>query len=247
MPYKDGGGGKPQPYDDGTGRYTQFQNFARPRAMKEELAKTERKKAYEELFGNDSNKLHRYKEWTINSNDDYKGYIYDDLAKNKDKTLKYWYNDYKLKSGDFDLSYEEFLNKPLKLYRATNIGEKENAKNPFFSYAQDRRTAERFLSGSLALDNGRTGEIEEITITPNQTFGMLASDENEIIIPNKAYEKNNQSILDRVNKLVDYANKSNVKLPYDSQKMRKLFYDRDEKGKAQLEETIKKYIENKRN
>ena len=31
MPYKDGGGGKPQPYDDETGKQTKFKHFAKPR------------------------------------------------------------------------------------------------------------------------------------------------------------------------------------------------------------------------
>ena len=31
MPYKEGGGNQSQPYDENTGRYTTFSNFAKPR------------------------------------------------------------------------------------------------------------------------------------------------------------------------------------------------------------------------
>lgn len=208
---------------------------------KEEIAKKERKKAYDDLMGGDTTKIYRYKEWTINSNNNYKEYIYNDLTKNKDKTLKFWYNDYKLKTGDYDLSYENFLNKSFKLYRATNVSEKEDINNPFFSYAQNKINAERFLSRAIALDNGREGKIEEITITPKETLGMIPSDENEIVIPNAKYTNKIKNIENKVDKLVDLAKKSNVKLPYNKNELVDLF---NKKGRNidNFEKQILNYI-----
>ena len=43
MHYKDGGGGKPQPYDENTGEYTKFKHFAKPRDYDGEIAKLKSK------------------------------------------------------------------------------------------------------------------------------------------------------------------------------------------------------------
>lgn len=58
MPLKDGGGGKPQPYDDETGRYTQFQNFARPRDYEGEIAKLKSKMSGLSMFSQERKELY---------------------------------------------------------------------------------------------------------------------------------------------------------------------------------------------
>lgn len=211
-------------------------------ANKVEAIRQELNQAYDDLMGNDKTRLYRYREWANNSNNDYKEYIYNDLKKNKDKSLRLWYNTYRLRSGDYDLSYDDFLRKPFKLYRATNVDEKDSVLNPFFSYALTRQLAQRFLSGVFNLDKGRTGEIEEIEVTPSQTLGMFPSDEEEIIIPNTTYEKDNQSILDRVNKLVDYANENNVELPYDQDELIDIF-KKEGRDKDNLEQQVIAYVD----
>ena len=177
------------------------------------------KKSYDELIDN-STRLYRYREWASNSNNDYKEYIYNDLKNNKkDSALNLWYNHYRLKTGDYDLSYEDFLNTPITLYRATNVNEDEDSNNPFFSYAQNKRDAERFLSQVQNLYGNRSGEIKEIQIKPKDTLGMLPSDENEIIVPNNSYQKRITNIENIVNEVIDYANKNNVELPYDKDEL----------------------------
>ena len=214
-------------------------------ANKIETIRQELNQAYNDLMGNDKTRLYRYREWANNSNNDYKEYIYNDLKKNKDKSLRLWYNTYRLRSGDYDLSYDDFLRKPFKLYRATNVDEKDSVSNPFFSYALTKRLAQRFLSGVFNLDKGRTGEIEEIEVTPSQTLGMFPSDEEEIIIPNTTYETDNQSILDRVNKLIDYANKNNVELPYDQDELIDIF-KKEGRDKDNLEQQVIAYVDKRK-
>ena len=181
------------------------------------------KKAYDELIDN-STRLYRYREWASNSNNDYKEYIYNDLKNNKkDSALNLWYNHYRLMTGNYDLSYEDFLNTPITLYRATNVKEDENSNNPFFSYAQDKRSAERFLSQVQNLYGNRSGKIKELQIKPKDTLGMLPSDENEIIVPNNSYQKRISNIENIVNEVIDYANKNNVELPYDRDELLDIF------------------------
>lgn len=58
MPYKDGGGGKPQPYDDETGKYTKFQNFAKPRDYDGEIAKLKSKMNGLSMFSQERKELY---------------------------------------------------------------------------------------------------------------------------------------------------------------------------------------------
>lgn len=58
MPYKDGGGGKPQPYDDETGKYTKFQNFAKPRDYDGEISKLKSKMNGLSMFSQERKELY---------------------------------------------------------------------------------------------------------------------------------------------------------------------------------------------
>lgn len=273
MPYKLGNGGEGQEqYDPNTGKYVadgkpnssydnpqenkilnsmglekedihiNYKNSNLDNIFIEEKIKDDLKKSYDKLIDGDNSRIHAYKEWANNSNDDYKKYIYEDLKNGKKKeTLKIWYNHYKLKSGNFNVSFENFLNTPIKLYRATNIDEKDSFTNPFFSYATNKKDAERFLSETQNLYQGRTGEIEEIEIKPIETFGMFPSDENEIIIPNSNYQK----LEKKIENIFSIAEKEGVKLPYNYEKLFKMYIDRKTPGKFNILDTmINKYIQN---
>ena len=203
------------------------------------------KKAYDELIDN-STRLHRYREWASNSNNDYKEYIYNDLKNNKkDSALNLWYNHYRLMTGNYDLSYEDFLNTPITLYRATNIKEDEDSSNPFFSYAQDKRGAERFLSQVQNLYGNRSGEIKEIQIKPKDTFGMIPSDENEIIVPNNSYQKRIINIENIVDELINYADTNNVELPYDKDELLDLF-KKEGRNTNDFKNQIIKYVDKRK-
>lgn len=203
------------------------------------------KKAYDELIDN-STRLYRYKEWASNSNNDYKEYIYNDLKNNKkDSALNLWYNHYRLMTGNYDLSYEDFLNTPITLYRATNIKEDEDSNNPFFSYAQNKRGAERFLSQVQNLYGNRSGEIKEIQIKPKDTFGMIPSDENEIIVPNNSYQKRISNIENIVDELINYANTNNVELPYDKDELLDLF-KKEGRNTNDFKNQIIKYVDKRK-
>lgn len=199
------------------------------------------KLSYDKLIDNDEQRLHRYKEWTINSNSDYKKYIYDDLENGKkEATLNIWYNSYKLKTGKYDLKFEDFLNTPITLYRATNKNEDNDYSSPFFSYAQDKKTAERFLEESQSLNANRTGKIETIFIKPIDTLGMLPSDEDEIIVSNNNYKK----IINKVNNIIKNADNNNVTLPYDKDKLINMFSSRNNIEKIiNLENMLNNFIE----
>lgn len=58
MPYKDGGGGKPQPYDENTGEYTKFQHFAKPRDYDGEIAKLKSKMNGLSMFSQERKELY---------------------------------------------------------------------------------------------------------------------------------------------------------------------------------------------
>ena len=62
MPLKDGGGGNPQPYDEKTGKYTKFQNFARPSAEKKKF-NPEDKKTIDEFKNDTSEGEEHLKKW----------------------------------------------------------------------------------------------------------------------------------------------------------------------------------------
>ena len=203
--------------------------------------------AYSNLIDNDKTRLYRYREWANNSNNDYKEYIYNDLLNGKkEDALHYWYNHYKLFTGNYDLSYDDFLNTPITLYRATNVNEKEDATNPFFSYAQSKKLAQRFLDTTQGLYNNRTGEIEEIQIKPKDTLGMIPSDEDEIIVPNKAYQSRVNDMSSIVDNVIKYANENNVKLPYDRDYILTLFNKRDNENVKKLGAHLMNYIDKRK-
>lgn len=58
MPYKDGGGGKLQPYDDETGKYTKFKHFAKPRDYDGEIAKLKSKMNGLSMFSQERKELY---------------------------------------------------------------------------------------------------------------------------------------------------------------------------------------------
>lgn len=201
-----------------------------------------RRLSFDKLIDNKTRE-YRYREWLSNSNNDYKKYIYNDLkSEKKEAALNLWYNVTKLREGKYDMSFEEFLSTPIKLYRATNIGEKENFNNPFFSYSPLKSDAERFLQSSQSLYLNRTGEIEELEIKPIDTLGMLPGDELEIVVPNKNYE----SLTNITKEILEKAKQQNVSLPYNEEQILEMFQESQTiKEVNQFKKVIEDYIRRK--
>jgi hypothetical protein len=87
----------------------------------------------------------------------------------KDAGVSRLYDHYKQTTGD-NISFNDFLNKDLKLYRGGN----NRASNSMASFTQDINKAKRF------------GNITKLTIKPKDTYGMLGDlSEGEILVPSK--------------------------------------------------------------
>lgn len=198
------------------------------------------KKVSFEKFIDTRERAYRYREWIDNSNSDYKRYIYNDLKnEKKEAALNFWYNDYKLKTGNYKLSFEDFLNTPIILYRATNIDEENDEANPFFSYSPLRSDAERFLDISQNSYLNRSGEIKEIKIRPIDTFGMLPGQELEVVIPNPNYQK----LEEKAEQILKEASSVGANFPYDKNDLINLYIGRKEKKlREDFEQRIKNLI-----
>lgn len=57
MPYKEGGGNQSQPYDENTGRYTTFSNFAKPRDYDSEIKELQAEKRKYSMFSKEGQEI----------------------------------------------------------------------------------------------------------------------------------------------------------------------------------------------
>lgn len=88
----------------------------------------------------------------------------------KDAGVSRLYDYYKKMTGD-NISFEEFVNKDIELYRGGNT----RSSNNMASYSVLERKAKRF------------GEVSKITVKPKDTYGMLGDfSEGEVFVPAKA-------------------------------------------------------------
>lgn len=128
--------------------------------------------------------------WFVEADSSYKGKIENIALTNDDVRnagLNIAYDNYKVFSGK-DISYEEFLNSDIKVYRGKN-SEKFVEGDDVLSFTYDRKVAEKFGSNVL-----------EETIKPIQTIGSYqTTGEHEILVRRKqtnAKEFGNDSIDD---------------------------------------------------
>lgn len=153
--------------------------------------------------------------WFVEADSSYKGKIENIALTNDDVRnagLNIAYDNYKVFSGK-DISYEEFLNSDIKVYRGKN-SEKFVEGDDVLSFTYDRKVAEKFGSNVL-----------EETIKPIQTIGSYqTTGEHEILVRRKqtnAKEFGNDSVDDEKNSYTDtnilpetidkYANSATIK------------------------------------
>ena len=87
------------------------------------------------------------------------------------------YNSEMKNQGKKEVSFDTFLNKPVKLYRGTQ-GQKLIDSDVFSSYSFDKKIAEKFA--------GKYGKVNSITVKMKDTYGSLkATAESEVMVPTK--------------------------------------------------------------
>ncbi len=93
----------------------------------------------------------------------------------KDAGTSRMYDYYKEMFGE-NMTYDEFLNKDINLYRGGNTS--NSAKNRMNSYSLLERKAKRF------------GDVSSVTVKPKDTYGMLGDfSEGEVFVPAKSQAK----------------------------------------------------------
>ena len=115
--------------------------------------------------------------WFVNADSDYKTKLETLILGNKalrNAGLNIAYNNYKEMTGDHSLSFSEFLNKGIKMWRGEH-GQQTTSSDVFKSFTPDKSVAESFGSN-----------LTEITVKPINTLGSYQTTaESEYLVPNK--------------------------------------------------------------
>ena len=120
--------------------------------------------------------------WTRNANSEYKPIIMErTLSSPKARNaalnmmyLNYLYGEYEV-DGWKDMSFEEFLETPVTLYRGEH-GQKRTEDDVWSAYTFSKKTAEHFA--------GSGGEVKKITVRPIDTIGSpRCAGEAEVMVP----------------------------------------------------------------
>lgn len=113
--------------------------------------------------------------WFRNADSEYKPRVMEYLsndAEARNAGLNIGYYNYKNASPDNNLSFEEWLVTPQKMYRGTH-GQKGHADDLFHAFTPDRKVAESFGS-----------DVTEITVRPIDTLGSYqTTSEQEFLVP----------------------------------------------------------------
>jgi len=127
--------------------------------------------------------------WFLSRDRKSKERIADEIEKNpelKNALLSSWYDEYVKESGE-KISFEDFLNKDIEVYRGETEGDVKGGEPfGFQTYAPTEQEAKNFST---------TGNIIKNKVKPKDTFGLIQTvgAEREILIPTKRspqfYEK----------------------------------------------------------
>ena len=113
--------------------------------------------------------------WFRNADSEYKPRVMEYLsndAEARNAGLNIGYYNYKNASPDNNLSFEEWLVTPQKMYRGTH-GQRGHADDLFHAFTPDRKVAESF-----------GGDVTEITVRPIDTLGSYqTTSEQEFLVP----------------------------------------------------------------
>jgi len=115
--------------------------------------------------------------WLRNEDSSYKPAIMDGILssdKARNAALNIMYRLYQYERDD-TVSFEDFLTKPIKLYRGEH-GQERVADDVFSAYSFDKRMAGKFA--------GENGKVHEIEVRPIDTLGSpRAAGEAEVMVP----------------------------------------------------------------
>lgn len=115
--------------------------------------------------------------WFMEADSDYKPMVVDAVTSSpeaRSAAMNLMYENYKYE-GDGKLSFEEFLNTPVTMYRGGH-GQEHVESDVFSSYSFSRKAAEKFA--------GSDGTVYEAKIRPIDTWGsVLENGESEILVP----------------------------------------------------------------
>ena len=120
--------------------------------------------------------------WFISQDRKYKEYIANSISnsnKLRNAFISNWYDDYKIKNNN--LTFEEFLNKDIEVYRGqTSRDLKYGQSFGFDSYTTDKSLAEHFARDG-------NGLVIKKNVKPKETYGLIQSigNEKEVMIPTK--------------------------------------------------------------
>ena len=120
--------------------------------------------------------------WFISQDRKSKEYIANSISnsnKLRNAFISNWYDDYKIKNND--LTFEEFLNKDIEVYRGqTSRDLKYGQSFGFDSYTTDKSLAEHFARDG-------NGLVIKKNVKPKETYGLIQSigNEKEVMIPAK--------------------------------------------------------------
>ena len=120
--------------------------------------------------------------WFISQDRKSKEYIANSISnsnKLRNAFISNWYDDYKIKNNN--LTFEEFLNKDIEVYRGqTSRDLKYGQSFGFDSYTTDKSLAEHFARDG-------NGLVIKKNVKPKETYGLIQSigNEKEVMIPTK--------------------------------------------------------------
>lgn len=116
--------------------------------------------------------------WFTEANSEYKPKLVDAVTKSpevRSAALSMMFNNYKYFHPNSDMTFDEFLNSPMTMYRGGH-GQNHTENDVFSAYTWDKSIAEKFA--------GKGGKVYEAHIKPINTYGSVNdAGESEIMVP----------------------------------------------------------------
>lgn len=158
--------------------------------------------------------------WFNDANSGYKPRIVERIAENPDAlnaSMNVAYRNYLDTDPKNVMSFDEWLDTPQTYYRGTR-GQKKTDDDVFSGFTPNREVAEKFA--------GKNGKVDEITISPRQTYGsIMTNGESEILVPESAIRQYAKEIkTSKSDPLKNYKNnrlKENPDAKFDEAKKQK--------------------------
>lgn len=158
--------------------------------------------------------------WFNDANSGYKPRIVERIAENPDAlnaSMNVAYRNYLDTDPKNVMPFDEWLDTPQTYYRGTR-GQAKTDDDVFSGFTPNREVAEKFA--------GKNGKVDEITISPRQTYGsIMTNGESEILVPESAIRQYAKEIkTSKSDPLKNYKNnrlKENPDAKFDEAKKQK--------------------------